>query len=467
MPIASVTDNTHIVLDYNWPGTTASGATYSIALENASAASVVDLNTTLSRVLVTLSLAGITPDASGTLTDRAALSLTVADKGFLFLHAEIGVAFAFYRWTGTAWDGPFAVANASGGAVSSLAAGTGITVDATNPAIPIVKLTHLGTSTRNHLINGNGAVNQRGATAPTDDTYGWDRHNLLTQTAAIAISTLTNVANGLPYMMRMTQSQATAQRMGNSQIIESRDCIGLRGKTVTLIGKLRNSLAAATRYAILEWTGTADTVTSDIVNSWTNGTFTAGQFFNSTTLNVLAVGAITPTAATVTNFLLTATVGASANNLIVFIWTETAQAQSSTLDVAWELLDYDATGKTYPTEFRPYAQDFALCQRYYVRLLGGGPGTRFVTGQWQNTTDFAWAFSHPSPFRTSPSVVSNDMTIRLSGVGNITVTGASLLWTSGLFSAVAFNVASGGVTDAGSQIRYNSGTSYIEFSAEL
>ncbi|MER9911714.1 hypothetical protein NKJ71_13880 [Mesorhizobium sp. M0050] len=139
VPILSVDSDTQLTLVYAWPGTTASGAAYAIALENAAAADVVSLNTTLSRVLVTLSLAGITPDASGSLADRAAITLGVGDKGFLFLHAEIGVAFAFYRWSGTAWDGPFPVANsAATGGVSSLVAGTGVSVDNTNPAIPVV-----------------------------------------------------------------------------------------------------------------------------------------------------------------------------------------------------------------------------------------------------------------------------------------------------------------------------------------
>ena len=284
----------------------------------------------------------------------------------------------------------------------------------------------IGSGTRNRIINGNGAINQRGATAPTDDTYGWDRHNLLTETAAIGISTLTNVANGLPYMMRMTQSQATPQRMGNSQIIESRDCIGLRGKTVALVGKLRNSLAAATRYAILEWTGTADAVTSDIVNSWTNGTFTAGQFFNSTTLNVLAVGVITPTAATVTDFLLPATVGSSANNLILFIWTETAQAQNSTLDVAWELLDYDATGKTYPTEFRPYALELALCQRFFVVFNEQGVIQVIGFGQCVSTTGAVASILLPQIMRATPSM-------SISAIGDFSV------WAANTSALVATN----------------------------
>lgn len=224
---------------------------------------------------------------------------------------------------------------------------------------------------RNRLINGNGAINQRSATSQADDTYAWDRHYVLTQTGAIGVSTLTDVANGLPSMMRATQSQASAQRMGIAQIIEAANCKDLRGQAVALIGKLRCSSAQAIRYAILEWTGTADSVTSDVVNSWTNATFTAGQFFNSTTLTVTAVGTLTPVANTVTDFLLPATLGSSGNNVIVMIWTEGTAAQNVTLDVAWQFAKGDFTGQTYPIEARSRTEEEILCMRYYEYNFDG------------------------------------------------------------------------------------------------
>ncbi|MES0052208.1 hypothetical protein NKJ66_01100 [Mesorhizobium sp. M0078] len=139
VPILSVESDTSLTLAYPWPGTTAAGATYAIDRTNSDAANVVDLYDRLSRVLVTLSLVGIHPNDSGTIAKRDAIVLTTDDENFLFLHAEIGVAFAFYRWTGTAWTGPFPVANAiATGGVSSIAAGAGITVDNTNPAIPVI-----------------------------------------------------------------------------------------------------------------------------------------------------------------------------------------------------------------------------------------------------------------------------------------------------------------------------------------
>lgn len=217
---------------------------------------------------------------------------------------------------------------------------------------------------RDRLINGNGLINQRAATSQGDDTYAWDRHNVLTQTAAIGISSVSDVADGLPSMMRLTQSQASAQRMGVEQIIEAVNCKDLRSQAVTLLGKLRCSASQAIRYAILEWTGTADAPVSDVVNSWTNATFTAGQFFNSTTLTVTAVGTLTPSANTVTDFLLATTLGSSVTNAIVLIWTEATAAQNVTLDVAWEFVKGDATAQTYPLEKRAASVELALCEYY-------------------------------------------------------------------------------------------------------
>ncbi len=66
------------------------------------------------------------------------------------------------------------------------------------------------------------------------------------------------------------------------------------GQVMTLCGTLLYSNAAAIRYAILEWTGTADVVTSDVVNDWTSGNFSAGNFFLGSNLVVNQIGTITP-----------------------------------------------------------------------------------------------------------------------------------------------------------------------------
>ncbi|WP_245418602.1 hypothetical protein [Mesorhizobium sp. WSM3864] len=160
IPILSVGSDTSLTLAYAWPGTTASGSVYAIAQENSEAADIVNLNGRLAQVLVKLSLIGIHPDNSGTLTKRNALTLGASDDNYIFLRAELGVEFAFYRWDGPtlAWIGPFTVADAvAGGGVSSLVGGTGITVDATNPAIPVVKLADMTANRVRGRITSTGA----------------------------------------------------------------------------------------------------------------------------------------------------------------------------------------------------------------------------------------------------------------------------------------------------------------------
>ena len=122
-------------------------------------------------------------------------------------------------------------------------------------------------SMTNRLINPNGLIWQRqnsGAAAITDGTYAFDRWYGLTQTAGITVSQLTNLENGTPYGMRLSQANATAQRFGLAQAIETANCIDLRNQNVVLSARVRMSASTTLRYAILSWTGTADAVTRDV-----------------------------------------------------------------------------------------------------------------------------------------------------------------------------------------------------------
>jgi hypothetical protein len=242
---------------------------------------------------------------------------------------------------------------------------------------------------RNRLINGCFRINQRQATSIADDTYCLDRWYVLVQTAAITVARQQDIENGLPYAIRMTQSQASAQRMGLAQIIESANCRELRGSSVVLSARVQCSASTTLRYAILEWTGTADAVTSDVVNDWTSGTFTAGNFFNSTTLTVSATGSTALTANTPASITaLTATLGSSVNNVIVIFWTDSTQAQSVTLDIGKVQLAQGSVAHAF--ERRPFSAEHALCQRYYSKsfALGTAPADNVATDRYAG---FAWS----------------------------------------------------------------------------
>jgi len=150
--------------------------------------------------------------------------------------------------------------------------------------------------TKNLLINPDGGIYKRVVVATADDTYFADRWYILSQTSTVTPSVLTNPEDGYARGVRITQSQAAAQRFGFAQIIEGVYCKHLRGQSGVLVPRVRISNSQAIRYAILAWTGTEDAVTSDAVNDWTSGDYTDGaaKFFVDTGYVPLVVGAATP-----------------------------------------------------------------------------------------------------------------------------------------------------------------------------
>jgi hypothetical protein len=219
---------------------------------------------------------------------------------------------------------------------------------ATQKAVKAYADASAGKSFKNLLINGAMSINQRAAASNADDTYSFDRWNILTQTGTVAVTQVAAAENTTPYMLRITQSQASAQRFGVEQIVESVNSTQYRGQDMALSARVRCSASTTLRYAILEWTGTVDSVTSDVVNDWTSGTFTAGNFFLAANLTVTATGSAALTANTLTSITtLTGTLGSSVNNLVVMFWTDSTQAQNVTLDVGKVQLEVGSSASTF------------------------------------------------------------------------------------------------------------------------
>jgi len=221
-------------------------------------------------------------------------------------------------------------------------------------------------SFRNLLYNCDGKVQEGPSSAVGDFTYGLhNRWYALTQTGSITPQTLLDVADGITHMIELTNTLGSAQRMGYAQVIEGKNCKFLRGSDVTLSGMYQRNQTGGVGIALIEWTGTEDSVTKDVVLDWTNGTFTAGNFFVSS--NILVDGVVSLSSSlgngALQNFNLQATLGETFNNLIVFVWTRsTATANTGTLDFRLQL----ESGRA-PTSFerRPIEVEENLCHRYY------------------------------------------------------------------------------------------------------
>lgn len=288
----------------------------------------------------------------------------------------------------------------------------------------------------NVLLEGNGFINtgaeifQRGAisaaVAMTDAVYnGPDRVYSLVQGANATIQQVdvpTGLASGSFNARKAIRLVAggTTNRFGIASVFEARYSVPSRGRSKTFSFKVAASKNAGSgsinvRYAILEWTGTADTVTKDVVSNWASGTFTGGNFFASTTLNVLATGVTAITHNTSQQISISATIGASCNNIIVFTWHQDVPAHASDrIDVS----EFGLWLGTYaPTVWVPrmIQQDLALCQRYYCKTYdqGTAPGAAGVyAGSLQcisvdaaaDSCTFNWKF--PVNMRTVPNPVT-------------------------------------------------------------
>jgi hypothetical protein len=186
-------------------------------------------------------------------------------------------------------------------------------------------------------INGDFRFNQRQVASVIDGNYGFDRTILICETGSVAISQLAQPTDGIAYAMRITQPDLTPKRVGHTQIVESRNCFEYRGRQVVFAPKFRSSVATTVRVALVAWTGTADSTPRDVVNNWASTTYTAGNFFVSSTLTI-AVGAVTVAPNTWTDVpVSSASAGgvvapSNMNNLFLVSWLDSSVAQNATLD---------------------------------------------------------------------------------------------------------------------------------------
>lgn len=267
---------------------------------------------------------------------------------------------------------------------------------------------------RNAIINGRFAIAQRGtsfvATANNDDSYNLDRWYVLSDgNDVVDITQNTSVVpTGGKYALAL-DVETINKKFGIAQIIEHENCIGLIGETVTLSFKAKVSATTKldnVKAAIVSWSGTADTVTSDIVSAWnvegTNPTLIANATYENTPANLN----LTTSYAT---YSVTAAVDtASAANIIVFIWSDVTDTTLGDFlyitDVQLEL-----GSVATPFEHRPIGTELALCQRYLIRW--GASKRIAVVARGVVNSSYRAATTLPVALRGSGTLTWNDVNI--------------------------------------------------------
>lgn len=203
--------------------------------------------------------------------------------------------------------------------------------------------------TKNKIINGGMAIDQRNAGASQTFTAG----------AALAYSvdrwygycTGANVtgqrvagSSGTQYRYQFTGA-ASVTAIGFGQRIETINCYDLAGSTATLSVDLANSLLTTVTWTAY-YANTADTF----------GTLA------SPTKTQIATGTFTVTS-TVTRYKAQIAVPAAATTGIEIVFTVGAQTSGT-----WVIGNVQFESGVGPTPFerRSYGQELALCQRYYA-----------------------------------------------------------------------------------------------------
>ena len=257
---------------------------------------------------------------------------------------------------------------------------------------------------RNRIINGNFAIGQRGTTfassANNDDAYTLDRWYILSDgNDAIDITRETSVVpTNQKYAIALDVETAN-KKFGIAQIIESDNCVGLTGGTVTLSFKAKVSATTKldnVKAAVVAWSGTADTVTSDIISAWgaegTNPTLIANATYENTPANLNVTTSYA-------SYSLSANIDtASTNNIIVFIWSDVTDTTAGDFLYITDAQLEPGTVAT-PFERRSIGTELALCQRYFLSAATSANLNPNTT-----TANVSYVGNFPVTMRASPTI---------------------------------------------------------------
>lgn len=237
------------------------------------------------------------------------------------------------------------------------------------------------------LINGNFDIWQRAVTfTQNDDLYGPDRWNMLQEAnSSWTFTRDTDVPTGVAKYSLKAANVTLNNQCAIVQIIENRDAVVFQNKIASLsfYAKTNSTEIANLRATVLAWTGTADTVTSDVISAWASDG-TDPTFATNWTKEIAGSNkALTSSwqRFTIENISIDT---AAITNLAVVIWVDDGTIAAND--------DFYVTGvqlnlgpKAQPLSPRRYTEELANCKRFYQRYVtppmkgvGGSSGTPSV-----------------------------------------------------------------------------------------
>lgn len=275
----------------------------------------------------------------------------------------------------------------------------------------------LQTGLANLIDNCDGAIAQDGANISgiADNGHGLDRWRALSNGSTVdMLQNMTGLPSGAAARM-IVRTVGANVKFGVIQIIPSSRTTPLRGRAITL--GVQTSISDARlgnmKIGVMEWTSTADGTTADPISAWgadgVTPTLAANWAFLNTPANIGS------TTASFTTSTVTVTVGASANNLAVFVWNDDATVNAADFFNLTRVTLNDGR-VAMPCETRPFSIALMMCQAFYRKSFayGSAPATNFgLTGsvRWRALGTGAVATEAPMIFFAPPMNAAPTVTI--------------------------------------------------------
>ena len=317
----------------------------------------------------------------------------------------------------------------------------------------------------NRLINGNFDVWQRNTTfTQNDDLFIADRWNALQEAnSSWTFARDTDVpTTGSRYSLKCSNATANNQA-AIVQILEAADAKQLANQTVSLSfwAKTTGLEISNLRAAILSWSGTEDVVTSDVISTWaqngTNPTWATNWTMENTPANLALTNSWQQF--TIEDVAIDT---ASMKNIAVVIWVDDGTiASGDDFWVTQVMLNVGGGASEFVP--RTYAQELALCQRYYQQYIE--PHMMGVMSSGSTTTFSRIGLHLPVIMRVTPTVTVPALplfdTFGVSTVASVTVTYHDA-------HRVQFDgTTAGALTVSRPLVAYKNGTTVLKMDAEM
>ncbi|MBN9304119.1 MAG: hypothetical protein BGO82_17235 [Devosia sp. 67-54] len=325
------------------------------------------------------------------------------------------------------WTYPLAGGGGGGsGTVTSVTCGTGLTggtittsgtcnvdlgstVQAYNATLANIAADPSILAAQQIARNGSFAIAQRSLPVTTDNAYSLDGWRLEEENAngASVSQDTADVPVGAGYAAKITVGSGNNGKFGLFSPIENKDMLKLRGGKASLLMPLKATSGLLDSgshicIALLQWTGTADSVAADPISSWgaagTNPTLITNWSYAGYSCNL-------GTTSWADYKLENVSISSSATNIGVMAWSDDRSTTASTdiLRIGGYVTLTQGVAAA-PAIVLPIEAERVRCLWYYQTYNDGFIFSGNVTsGTYQYS--LAWLF----PLRTSPSVTLSDL----------------------------------------------------------